>query len=479
MTYAGRHFAQFLAGVLLLFSLCGCGSSPWRFDPGVAERPAAVVATPGDGEVSLSWSPANGAAGYQVYYAAAPGVTAANGLKIADITGSSTVVSGLSNGTRYYFAVAAVNSKSESPLSGEVSSIPTVSGPFRQTDLQGSWRFNALVSGIGAGWMRGTLEIDAFGAVSVASFLDSAGNSSAPAGLFGNLTLLPDGSVFQGSGASDFHGELSANLHKDMLVGTASLGGASRMMAVLQKSVLGITFSAADIKGTGRLVAGPLPYVYHQLSSGAVSGWEYAGCEVGQDQNVTYLSLNAPTPRQLPGGGSKVVSLSITADGVVTESPNAGVVPQPAALVTQGIMSADKMTIVGTATDIHGAYLLRIVQIVHPPAVQLTSSSYALTDLAGSYGFHALTGGADPLWAYGTQTIDASGSAAFTAYRDAGGTAPLPGPTTLVLDQSGMLTKASVPSYNGRLSYFNDLIVATETDAAGVNRLSIAVKRNQ
>ena len=42
-----------------------------------------------------------------------------------------------------------------------------------------------------------------------------------------------------------------------------------------------------------------------------------------------------------------------------------------------------------------------------------------------------------------------------------------------------MLSNASVPSYNGQFSYFNDLIVATETDAAGVDRMSIAVKINQ
>jgi len=33
------------------------------------------------------------------------------------------------------------------------------------------------------------------------------------------------------------------------------------------------------------------------------------------------------------------------------------------------------------------------------------------------------------------------------------------------------------PSYNGQLSYFNDLIVATRTDSPGVHSVSIALKR--
>ena len=479
MKYIWRNIITFLAAVSLALSLCACGSSPWRFDPGVAQTPSGLVATAGDGEVALSWSPANGAAGYNVYYASSPGVTADNGVKVPAAAVSSTVVSGLSNGTRYYFAVSALNAKSESAISNEVSVVPSVPGPFRQVDLQGSWRFNALVSGAGARWMRGVVDIDAAGLVSVASFLDSSGNTLAPAELFSTMTILPDGSVSQGGAAAGFHGVLAANLHKDMLVATASPGGSYRLLVILQKSVPGISFSAADIKGTGRLVAGALPYVYHQLSSGALSEWEHASCQVGQDQGVSYISLNAPTPRLLPGGGSKVVSLSITVDGIVTENPYPGVLPQPAALMTQGVMSADKMAIVATATDVNGAPVLRVVQLVHPPAVSLTVSSYLLGDLAGPYGFHALDGAASPGWAYGEQSVDASGTVAFSAYRDANGSVALPGSYTLAMDPQGALSDAADPSYHGQFSYFKEMVVATRTDAAGASSLSIALKRFQ
>jgi hypothetical protein len=474
MIKAGRSIAQLITVWVLAIALGACGSSPWRYTPGAAEIPAGLLATAGNGQISLSWSKSSSAETYTVYYSDSPGVSAANGRVLAGIENETAVISNLDNGTRYYFAVAAVNSRGASPLSAEVSGIPSLPGPFQQADLQGTWRFNALVTGAGAKWLRGTIGVSATGAVSVASFLDSSGASAAPAGLFGPLTVLPDGSVFQ-AGAPAFHGVLAASLHKDLIVATTGAGGASPMMMILQKVVPGISFNASDIQGTGQAGAGPLPMVYHQLSSGAVSEWETASFQVGRDQRETYVGLEGPTARALPGGGGKVVSLSLTTDGIVTETPNAGVLPQPAALVTQGIMSADKMTIVGTATDGRGAYLLRVIHLVHPPTVSLTPASYVLADLAGSYGYHALSSGANPLWAYGTQTVGAAGLAQFSSYQDAGGSA-LPGSLTLTLDPQGLLADPGNPSFHGQFSYFKDMFVATRTDAAGVSTLSISLR---
>jgi hypothetical protein len=270
---------------------------------------------------------------------------------------------------------------------------------------------------------------------------------------------------------------LSANQFRDILVGTASFSGTSRLIAILQKRVPGITYTSNDIKGTGKLVAGPLTFFYNQLSSGADQEWEYATGQVGQDLAVTYLTISAPTARQLPGGGNKVVTLAITPDGIVTETPIAGVLPQPTALMTRGVMSADKMTIVGTATDTSGAFVLRIIQFIHPPSVALTPSTYTLADLAGSYGFHDLANGAAPLWAYGGLVINPSGAASFTAYSDSSGSATLPGAFSLSLDQQGILTNSADPSFNGKLSYFKDMVVATRTVSPGVYSLGIDLKR--
>ena len=475
MKYRWRHFSALRSAVYLCLFLCACGDNPWRFDPGTPGAPKDLTATAGNGKVALSWSAAADAAAYNVYYASSPGAGKSTGTKISNVMNTSTIVTGLSNGGTYYFSIAAVNSNSESPLSNEVSATPAAPAAFRPSDLQGTWYFNILVSGTGAAWMRGIAAIDNAGNVTVTSFLDSAGATTAPAGLFTTMTILPDGTVSQGG--SDFHGTLSANQYKDTLVGTASAGGTSRKIVLLQKQVPGITFSSSDIEGTGRLVAGPLPFVYHQLSSGANQEWEYAAGQVGQDQAVTYASISAPTARTLPGGGSKVVTLSITPAGIVSETPVAGVLPQPAALLTWGILSADKMTIVGTATDTSGAFCLRVIQFIHPPSISLTPPIYVLGNLAGSYSLHLLINGASPLWANGSLSIDGSGTAAFFNYLDSSGSATLPPPFTHSMDQQGALTISSDPSYNGQLSYFNDMVVATRTGSPGVYSLGIALKR--
>ena len=470
-----RYVSARISAVLLCLFLCACGDNPWRYDPVPPGTPDRLTVTAGNGQVALSWPAAADAAAYNVYYAASPGVRKSTGAKISNIMNTSTIVTGLTNGSTYYFAVAAMNSNSESPLSNEVSATPAAPAAFRQSDLQGTWYFNVLVNGTGAAWMRGIAAIDDAGNPSVTTFLDSAGNTAAPAGLFTAMTILPDGAVSQGG--SDFHGVLSANQYKDMLVGTASAGGTSRRIVILQKRVPGIPFSGSDIKGTGKLVAGPLTFVYHQLSSGVDPEWESASGQIGQDQAVTYTSINAPTAPTLPGGGNKVVTLSITPDGTVSETPIAGVLPQPTALLTWGVLSADKMTIVGTATDTTGAFALRVIQFIHPPSIALTPSTYILGKLAGSYSSHDLVNGANPLWAYGNLSIGGTGGAVFSSYLDSSGNAGLPPPMALSMDQQGALKISADPSYNGQLSYLNDLIVATRTDSPGVHSLGIALKR--
>ena len=475
-----RHWNRvLLAGVMFLCLLTGgCGdSAPWRYNPGIPAKPAALAAMTGNGQVSLSWTESPGAAGYTVYYGASPGVTIATAAKVLEINSASTstIVTGLTNDVTYYFAITADSINGKSPLSDQVAIAPSPPGAFKQSDLLGAWRFNVLVSGAGAGWMRGTAAIDGAGNISILTFLDNSGNSSAPTGLFTAMTILPDGTVFQAGTATGFHGELSANQFKDTLVGTATTA-ASRQIMILQKQVDGIVFSSSDIKGTGKQGAGPLTFVYHQLSSGTNQEWEYAGGQVGQDQAVTYSSISAPTSRQLPGTGSKVASLAITPDGIVTETAN-GVLPQPAAVMSHGVMSADKMTVVGAMTDASGAFVLRVMQMIHPPSIALTSSDYALTSLAGSYSLHTLTSGTAPLWAYGTLGVDTTGSVSFSSYLNSNAGLTPPAAFMLAMDQQGTLTKAVDTSYNGRLSYFGDMIVSTRTDAAGGSALDIALKR--
>jgi len=92
-------------------------------DPGA---PGGLAATPGNGRVSLSWTApasAGGAkiTGYVIYAGTSPG---AGSPRPGEVTGTSDTVTGLTNGTRYYFKVAAVNSAGQGKASAEVSATP-------------------------------------------------------------------------------------------------------------------------------------------------------------------------------------------------------------------------------------------------------------------------------------------------------------------------------------------------------------------
>jgi hypothetical protein len=90
----------------------------------VPSAPAGVTAAPGNAQMTIEWSPAQWATGYDIYWSTSPGVTTTNGTQIADVE-SPYVQDGLVNGTAYYYIVTAVNSIGEGVPSGETSAMPT------------------------------------------------------------------------------------------------------------------------------------------------------------------------------------------------------------------------------------------------------------------------------------------------------------------------------------------------------------------
>jgi autotransporter-associated beta strand protein len=104
--------------------------------------PAGLTATPGDAQVSLSWSAVSGATGYSVkqsVFSGGPYTT------VATLSGTSQVITGLTNGSTYYFVVSASNQAGEGANSAQstatpVSALPAprVAGDIGNVGLAGS-----------------------------------------------------------------------------------------------------------------------------------------------------------------------------------------------------------------------------------------------------------------------------------------------------------------------------------------------------
>lgn len=97
-------------------------------------KPTGVTVTAGDAQATVSWGPVAGATSYRVYYATSAGVTAASVTSV-DASATPQIVTGLANGTPYYFVVSALSAAGESIVSNEVSTTPFLPIPARPAGI--------------------------------------------------------------------------------------------------------------------------------------------------------------------------------------------------------------------------------------------------------------------------------------------------------------------------------------------------------
>ena len=100
--------------------------SPVSVQPQPPSAPVLTSADAGDGYVSLAWSAVVNADGYNLYYGTSSG-SYSQDIDAGDV--NSYTVSGLGNGTTYYFAVSAFNTAGESAVSNELSAVPYAAPP--------------------------------------------------------------------------------------------------------------------------------------------------------------------------------------------------------------------------------------------------------------------------------------------------------------------------------------------------------------
>jgi fibronectin type 3 domain-containing protein len=141
-----------LRGSCLLFAavvLVGCAASVSTSGNGdgkatIPDTPVGLSASPGNAQVTLSWAASSGASSYHVKRSAASGGPYS---QVGAPSEASYIDASVTNGTKYFYVVSAVNSAGESANSAEASATPTApaSAPKSPANLQAS-AGNAQVS---------------------------------------------------------------------------------------------------------------------------------------------------------------------------------------------------------------------------------------------------------------------------------------------------------------------------------------------
>jgi fibronectin type 3 domain-containing protein len=94
--------------------------------------PTGLSASAGDGQVSLSWNASSGATSYEIFRGTSSG---GETLVASNVTTTSFLDTGLTDGVKYYYEVKAVNSAGTSGFSNEASATPQVPPPAAPTGL--------------------------------------------------------------------------------------------------------------------------------------------------------------------------------------------------------------------------------------------------------------------------------------------------------------------------------------------------------
>jgi len=121
---------------ILICAACAGTGNPGGGRASVPSTPAGLTATAGNGQVILTWNASTGATSYHVKRSTISGAET----QIAAPTSNSFTDASVTNGTKYFYVVSAVNSAAESANSTEVSATPAAppTAPPAPTGLQGA-----------------------------------------------------------------------------------------------------------------------------------------------------------------------------------------------------------------------------------------------------------------------------------------------------------------------------------------------------
>jgi Fibronectin type III domain len=259
-------------------------------EPAAPAAPTGLTATAGNASVSLAWTASSGAASYNVYRGTTSGGESPTAIATG-IASASYSDTGLTNGTKYYYKVAAVNGAGTSGLSSEVTATPEPAKPTITS-------FAAIPASISSG-SSSTLSWATTGAASVAITPGTFTSASAS----GSTSVSPSATTTYTLTATNAAGSVTSTAK----VTVAASGGA---LKITTTSCPGGTQGAAYAGCTIAASGGTPPYTY-SLSADVT---DYPTLPEG-------MSLNAATgviSSSLIGGQG-----TYTPEFVVTDSTNA------------------------------------------------------------------------------------------------------------------------------------------------------------
>jgi fibronectin type 3 domain-containing protein len=184
--------------------------------PAVPSTPTGLTGTPGDTQVSLSWTASTGATSYNIYRLISGVYT-----NVGTSTTPTFIDTGLADGTSYSYEVSAVNAGGESALSSPVTPVPAI--PATPTDVTAdagdteafiSWTASAGADFYNVYRFNGTIYVN-LGTVTAAGYTDtgltdetsysyevSAVNTSGESALSAPVSVTPTAAAIGSFGAT-------------------------------------------------------------------------------------------------------------------------------------------------------------------------------------------------------------------------------------------------------------------------------------